>query len=60
WVGDGRRSSTTAFNAFMGLVAFGYPGFMWAVFGRFTWRSNPVCDDCLGGLTNIDSMQDES
>jgi len=38
WVGDGRRSSSTALNALLGLVAFGYPGFMYAAFGRLTWR----------------------
>ena len=38
WFGDGRRSSATALNAVIGLVVFGYPGFMYAVFGRFTWR----------------------
>lgn len=41
WLGDGRRSSATAFNALLGLIIFGYPGFMWAVFGRFSWREEP-------------------
>jgi hypothetical protein len=41
WIGDGRRSSATALNALIGLAAFGYPGFMYAVFGRFTWRPKP-------------------
>jgi len=46
WFGDGRRSFTTARNALIGLVVFGYPGFMYAVFGRFTWRkeSEHACD----------------
>ncbi len=38
WFGDGRRSSATAFNALLGLILFGYPGFMYAVFGRLPWR----------------------
>ena len=36
--GDGRRSTASAFNALCGLVVFGYPGFMYAVFGRLTWQ----------------------
>jgi len=46
WIGDGRRSSTTALNALIGLFVFGYPGFMYAFFGRFTWRAESVSDDC--------------
>jgi hypothetical protein len=42
FIGDGRRSSATALNALMGLIVFGYPGFMYAVFGRFTWRPEPA------------------
>jgi hypothetical protein len=48
WFGDGRRSSTTALNALIGLFVFGYPGFMYAVFGRLTWRNEPQTDDCDG------------
>jgi hypothetical protein len=51
WFGDGRRASTTALNALIGLVAFGYPGFMYAVFGRFTWRAEPEHEDHLGDLS---------
>lgn len=40
WLGDGRRSSTTVLNALTGLVVFGYPGFMYAMFGRFTWSAD--------------------
>ena len=46
WIGDGRRSSTTVVNALIGLVVFGYPGFMYAFFGRFTWRAESVSTDC--------------
>lgn len=45
WLGDGRRSSTTALNALFGLIVFGYPGFMYAVFGRFTWLAESEMDD---------------
>ena len=38
WLGNGRRAETTVLNALLGLFLFGYPGFMYAVFGRFTWR----------------------
>lgn len=44
WFGDGRRSSTNAFNALMGLMVFGYPGFMYAVFGRFTLKPESEFD----------------
>ena len=46
WFGEGRRSSTTAINALIGVFVFGYPGFMYAIFGRFTWypESEPVDD----------------
>lgn len=45
WFGDGRRSSSTALNALMGLIFFGYPGFMYAVFGRISLKPNPISDD---------------
>lgn len=49
WIGDGRRSSTTVLNALIGLVVFGYPGFMYAVFGRFTWhRESELTSDSAG------------
>lgn len=48
WFGDGRRSATTAINALIGLCVFGYPGFMYAVFGRFTWQPVPEPDDIDG------------
>lgn len=41
WFGDGRKGGTNALNALIGLIVFGYPGFMYAVFGRFTWRREP-------------------
>lgn len=34
WHGNGGRAQTTAINALIGLIVFGYPGFMYAVFGR--------------------------
>lgn len=51
WFGDGRRSSTTVFNALIGLVVFGYPGFMYAVFGRFTWRAEPEHEHDFGDFS---------
>lgn len=54
WFGDGRRSSTTVFNALIGLVVFGYPGFMYAVFGRFTWRQEPEMDPDLDEWLDMD------
>ncbi len=45
WFGDGRRTSATAINALIGLVVFGYPSFMYAVFGRFTWRRESGAND---------------
>ncbi len=42
WYGEGRRSSANAINSLIGLIIFGYPGFMYAVFGRFTWRHESV------------------
>lgn len=38
-IGDGRRSSATVVNALIGLIVFGYPGFMYALLGRLTWRA---------------------
>ena len=54
WFGNGRRSSATAFNALMGLIVFGYPGFMWAVFGRLSWRPEPEYEDYSDEFTDID------
>lgn len=45
WFGDGLRSSTTVLNALFGLILFGYPGFMYAVFGRLAWKAESVADD---------------
>ena len=56
WFGDGRRTSQTAFNALCGLIVFGYPGFMYAVFGRLTWRREPD----IPGYTDEFSDLDES
>lgn len=56
--GDGRRSSATVFNALVGLIVFGYPGFMFAVFGRFTWRRQrlvEIAEDPASGLEEIDA-----
>ena len=48
WFGNGRRSETTVLNALLGLIVFGYPGFMYAVFGRMTWSAKndwqKLCD----------------
>ena len=59
WFGDGRRSSATAFNALLGLVVFGYPGFMYAVFGRFSWKPETEYDDPTDGFTDPDEMETE-
>ena len=45
WFGDGRRSSASVFNALLGFFVFGYPGFMYAVFGRFMWMDES--NDCV-------------
>ena len=58
--GDGRRSSATALNAMIGLIVFGYPGFMYAVFGRFTWRSEPEYDPEFDACSDIDDTEDNS
>ena len=47
WIGDGRRSFATALNALIGLFAFGYPGFMYSILGRFTWRAESLPDDAV-------------
>jgi hypothetical protein len=46
WIGDGRRSSIKVVNALIGLVVLGYPGCMYAFFGRFTWRAESASTDC--------------
>lgn len=56
WFGDGRRSSATAFNALVGLIVFGYPGFMYAVFGRFTWKPEPEFGDYTDEFSELDEM----
>ena len=40
WFGN-----TSILSASAALLAFGYPGIMWAVFGRFTWNPQPEHDD---------------
>jgi len=54
--GDGRRSSASGVNAMLGLIIFGYPGFMYAVFGRLTWRQELDCDPSL----DDDDIDDDS
>jgi len=54
--GDGRRSSATAFNALLGFVVFGYPGFMYAVFGRLSWKPEPEYDDHTDEFTDADEL----
>jgi hypothetical protein len=56
--GDGRRSSATALNAMMGLIVFGYPGFMYAVFGRFTWRPEPEYPPEFEGSSGTEDTED--
>jgi len=60
WFGDGRRSSATAFNALMGLIVFGYPGFMYALFGRLSWKREPAYDDHTDGFADSDEMETEA
>jgi hypothetical protein len=54
-VGNGRRSSATALNAMIGLIVFGYPGFMYAVFGRFTWHPVSELEDAYNDRGTIDA-----
>lgn len=44
-VGDGRKSSSTALNAFFGLLAFGLPGLWYAVFGRLSFHADSENSD---------------
>ncbi len=61
WIGDGRRSSATVVNAVIGLVVFGYPGFMYAFFGRFTWVAESVSGDSYeDGLSEADGTDSVS
>ena len=59
WFGDGRRSSATAINALIGLIVFGYPGFMYAVFGRFTWRRESEIEEYNDELLATDGGESE-
>jgi hypothetical protein len=54
WMRGGRPTTTSAFNALVGLVVFGYPGLMYAMFGRFTWRREEEYDDDDDGPWEID------
>jgi hypothetical protein len=56
WFVDGRRSSATAFNALLGLIVFGYPGFMYALFGRLSWKPELEYDDHTYELTDTDEL----
>ena len=40
-------------------VVFGYPGVMWAVLGRFTWKPEPEFDDNTDEFIDIDEMDAE-
>lgn len=60
WFGDGRRSSTNALNAFIGLVVFGYPGFMYAVFGRIAWHTESKENGSHDHLSEADKPGCES
>lgn len=59
WFGDGRPSSATAFNALIGLMVFGYPGFMYALFGRFTWHRQPESEDDSDERSVVDDTESE-
>lgn len=54
--GKGRRAETTLFNALLGMIAFGLPGLWYAIFGRLTWRKEPM--DFDDGM--FDDEDDES
>ncbi|MHB1036994.1 MAG: hypothetical protein ACYC35_13845 [Pirellulales bacterium] len=43
----------------LGFIAFGYPGFMYAVFGRFTWRSEVEREDELDEWPDSEGTQRE-
>lgn len=60
WFGEGRRSSATAINALIGLVVFGYPSIMYAVFGRFTWRRESGANDDSDERLDTDYTDSES
>lgn len=60
WFGDGRRSTTTALNALFGLIVFGYPGFMYAVFGRFTWLAESETDGYNDEFTDAETPHRDS
>ncbi len=55
WIDDEHRSSMTVINALKGLIVFGYPGFMYAFFGRFTWRAESLSvDSSSNSLSDLD------
>lgn len=60
WFGDGRRSSSTALNALIGFFYFGYPGFMYATFGLFTWLAKPEVHVGDDEREDADVMERES
>lgn len=41
WVGDGSPMPDTVGTALKGFIAFGLPGLVFAVLGRFTWNPPP-------------------
>jgi len=45
FLGDGRRATSSALNAAIGLVVFGLPGLWYAIFGRLTLRPHPELAD---------------
>ncbi|MCC9644701.1 hypothetical protein LOC71_20705 [Rhodopirellula sp. JC740] len=59
WFDDEGKSTANALNALMGLVAFGYPGFMWAAFGRFTWKADSEGKDFCDDVFNVDDADAE-
>lgn len=56
WFGDGRTSSASAFSALLGFIAFGYPGFMYAVFGRFSWKPEPEYEDYIDEFSEFEPL----
>lgn len=60
WFGNGRRSAATVLNALLGLIFFGYPAFMWAVFGRFSWSPEPEYEDYPDEFADFDEIESDA
>lgn len=59
WFSDGRRSSPSAFRATCALIAFGFPGLWFAMFGRLTLRAESENDE-FDEWPGVEGVDDES